>query len=77
MTPKTRKHVAHLKSAFKQVETVLVEWSDATRSKERALTHLENNRKALQNYVSTRNEQAIQAMPIPRVIGSNVIWNVR
>jgi septation ring formation regulator EzrA len=76
MTPKVRKQITRLNTAFAEVEHALEGWSDTSVSKERALSTLNLKREALNRYVARNNVPGILALSVPRVIGTNVIWNI-
>jgi hypothetical protein len=76
MTPKVRKQITRLNTAFAEVEQALEAWSETSGCKDRALSTLQLKREALNRYVARNNAPGILALSVPRVIGTNIIWNI-
>lgn len=77
MTPKVRKHAFRLNQAYAEVDRVLAEWRDGTIAKYHCTEALANGRLALQSAIAANKDEAILAMPVPMVVGTNVLWNVK
>jgi hypothetical protein len=76
MIPKVRKHIFKLTEAFANVEQALEALPYDHWLKERAINTLQLKREALRSFIARNNTKGILALNIPRVYGTNIVWNI-
>jgi hypothetical protein len=78
LTPKIRKHIRALRQALNKVEAQANRWPEG-RARDSAMAHLEMNRLVIERAEKGLDFaiSSVQTMPIPKVIGSNIVWNMK
>lgn len=77
LTAEARNHAVRVEEALKQVETTIADWQNGTLAKDRFERSLDTLRESLRTCIDSNNNDAILNIPVPVVIGSNVILNLR